>query len=56
MGRAAFVDAFAASPTFRQRLAANWLCPASNWEEEHRRVLAWFPERTAWLDTHFGSF
>lgn len=55
VGRAAFVDALAASPTVRQRLVANWLCPASSWEEEHSRVLAWFPERTAWLDTHVGS-
>lgn len=34
----------------------NWLCPASTWEEEHDRVLAWIPERTAWLDSYFGEY
>lgn len=34
----------------------NWLCPASSWEEEHTRVMAWIPERTAWLDAHFGEY
>lgn len=34
----------------------NWLCPASSWEEEHDRVLGWLPERTAWLDEHFGEY
>ncbi len=34
----------------------NWLCPAETWDEEHDRVLAWLPERTAWLDAHFGEY
>jgi hypothetical protein len=34
----------------------NWLCPASTWEEEHDRVLAWIPARTAWLDENIGAF
>lgn len=34
----------------------NWLCPAETWEEEHDRVLAWIPARTAWLDAHIGDY
>ncbi len=106
VGRATFVDAFARSPRFKDRLISrraelredpltdaailarigayeatlgpalarnferwpvdeivlswggvdNWLCPASSWEEEHERVLAWIPARTAWLDAWINTF
>lgn len=34
----------------------NWLCPAETYEEEHTRVMAWIPERTAWLDAHLNEY
>jgi hypothetical protein len=34
----------------------NWLCPSTSWDDEHARVLAWIPARTAWLDAHITEF